>query len=159
MELRTMEQMIPEYLEPCLRKGTKYKGLCKAARAERDFETIETFAPIPVIHEQVEKAMLVLQALAALVVTGVRLNEAQSDAANVAIVLIIFLNGFAGRSQEWEHMKRADLLKQIDAKQHGGRGLNYAIGKVHKTVLQYGDAGKALFPDTIRALLVYFKEI
>ena len=51
MELRTMEQMIPEYLEPCLRKGKKYKGLCKAARAERDFETMEAFAPIPVIQK------------------------------------------------------------------------------------------------------------
>ena len=93
------------------------------------------------------------QCLGAVVAAGAFLNEQQKFAAHVAMVLILFLNGFAGRSMEWEHLTRQQVPDQIDNPEDGGKGLDDLRCKVRKTVKQYADVGKWLFEGTKAAMI------
>jgi hypothetical protein len=78
------------------------------------------------------KAMLDLQSIAAYA-TNSPMSEHLKHAATTAIVTIIYLNGFAGRSFEWNNAKKVDVFKQLDA------GKNWIACKYHKTFKHYGE--------------------
>ena len=70
--------------------------------------------------------------------------------ANVAMVGIIYCNGFAGRSGEWQIMKRQHVVDQIITK-----GLDHLVCPEHKTAQHYGELAKWIAPGTAEAIKVY----
>ena len=76
-------------------------------------------------------------------------TDSTKAAANIAIIGILYLNGFAGRSGEWQIMKKAYVLEQLDA------GADHLIWSNHKTAKVYGDLAKWIAPGTATAIRVY----
>ena len=70
-------------------------------------------------------------------------------AANIAMVGIIYLNGFAGRSGEWQKMKRAYVQDQLN--------MNCAslTCKEHKTSNEYGELCKWISRGTAEAMKTF----
>ena len=135
---------------------SNYKRRCKAARAARDAlknrmdaELLDNFASVDELKAAVHNAMLDLKMLSEIGQSTGGLSETLKHSANAAIVFIVFVNGFAGRSREWESLSASHLRKVLLA------GQAFIACSTHKTAKYYGDVGKGIAPGTARALLVY----
>lgn len=69
--------------------------------------------------------------------------------ANQCLVGIIFLDGFAGRSQEWDLMKLSTVQAALD------EGRDWLLCSTHKTSRTYGDLAKWIAPGVQEALRCY----
>jgi len=121
------------------------------ARYRFDADRIANMADDTVLKEAVRQAMIDLQRLAAECRGRARLPAGVLGRANVIIVGIIWLNGWAGRSGEWQEMESADVREQL------AKGLDYLICPNHKTSDEYGEAVKHLSPGTLEAVKVYLE--
>ena len=65
---------------------------------------------------------------------------------NIAVVGIIYLNGIAGRSHEWQVMKASHVREQIT------KGRDFVTCTEYRTAKGDGELGKWLAPGTIEAL-------
>lgn len=119
-------------------------------KARRDAKRIERLAPPKFLKHAVKKAMIELCLLAeSFEQDGNCATEAEKAYANVLIVGIVWLNGFAGRSGEWKMATREHFHAQVAA------GFQFIECTEHKTAKYYGSLAKHLAPGTIKALQVY----
>ena len=118
---------------------------------ETDGEILESenFAEVADLKAAVKQAMLDLNELCEMAERGETLTSAMLHAANSALMIIIYLNGFAGRSGEWESATSEYVLECL--RKHKW----YIRCKTHKTVKIYGEVGKGLQPGTITAIRKY----
>ena len=122
----------------------------RKVRARKDARRIENLAPPEALKAAVKDAMKELWGLHnRLTQGGGAPTEEDRAFANVIIVGIVFLNGFAGRSGEWKLAKTSHFQEQRAA------GLNFLECDMHKTARYYGTLAKHLAPGTIKALELY----
>lgn len=93
--------------------------------------------------------MIDLRCIAQHYVDAPELPAAARAVANMIIVGIIFLNGFAGRCLEWSLLSLQHVVEQTS------KGLDYVVCKNHKTSRVYGDLAKWLAPGTVAAMECY----
>ena len=150
-EKRQLEQILPEalwyYKQKCL-------GVAKSRRHEKnekDGEILESdeFADVAALKKAVKQAMLDINELCEMAARGETLTSSMLHAANSALMIIIYLNGFAGRSGEWEAATSAYILECL------AKHKFYIRCKTHKTAKVYGEVGKGLNPGTITAIQKY----
>ena len=150
-EKRQLEQILPEalyyYKQKCI---ASQKGK-RSMKNETDGEILESenFAEVADLKAAVKQAMLDLNELCEMAARGETLTSAMLHAANSALMIIIYLNGFAGRSGEWESATSEYILECL------GKHKWYIRCKTHKTVKIYGEVGKGLQPGTITAIKKY----
>lgn len=119
-------------------------------RARKDARRIEALASPDALKAAVKEAMVELWNLHnRLTQAGGAPSEQDRAFANVLIVGIVFVNGFAGRSGEWKLVTSQHFAEQIAA------GKGFLECDTHKTARYYGTLAKHLAPGTIKALQVY----
>ena len=143
-----VNQIATESLCGIKQKTSAQKKRSGRAKGRTDAAVLAEFASADQIKVAVKQAMVDLH--------NIKVNHpseplppAARSAANTAMVGIIYLNGFAGRSGEWQRMDKAHVQKQIHM------GANHLVCSDHKTSEQYGDLAKGVSPGTFRAMQVY----
>ena len=141
-------QMGKESLSDLKQRTSVQKKKAGRAKGRADAALIANFASPDKIKVAVKQAMVDLY--------NIKVNHAveamstaTKSAATIAMVGIIYLNGFAGRSGEWQRMLRSHVQSQIQI------GANHLVCSDHKTAKQYGDLAKGVSPGTFRAMQVY----
>jgi hypothetical protein len=142
-----LQQIIDEQLQGYKRKGMDVRKNQDRAKHMEDAARLEHFPSIEITRAAVHQAMVHLASIANVTADGVDVQLKR--AATTAMVGIIHYNGFAGRSGEWENMKRAHVEEQLKA------GANHLVCHAHKTFDTYGALAKHIFPGTQQAMGVY----
>ena len=145
------EQMAIQNLrEICAKPHSQKAPRCRAqsphGKKDADGEVLDAMmetAPAQDRRHAVLMAMVVLYWVVAAAVGAGQTTAEQLSIANACLILIIYLNGFAGRSMEWTLMKRDGVLKRFA--KHPGR----ISSKKRKTVDTYGPLAKCIFPVTL----------
>lgn len=146
---RCINQLMMESLVPAKKRCAHYRNLASNAKNRADAIRLDALPPRDRMLEGVRAAMLDLLTIAREYKGSTDMSWKARAAANTAMVGIVFVNGFAGRSGEWEAMLAAHVREQLSA------GKDFLICTVHKTMKQYGDVGKWLSPGTIAAITDY----
>jgi hypothetical protein len=116
----------------------------------RDDDATQTLPSIPEIQGQVFQAMCDLITLAAGIKVGtVEVTSEVRAAASAILAIILLLNGYFGRSGEWNIMKIDWVLAQIRS------GKDWLKITWHKTILTSGVLCKWLAPGTIEAIKLF----
>lgn len=116
-------QALHRTLEGWKKACSKNKTISSFSRHAYDSNRLENYAPIVVQKKAILQAMKDLQILRQQHFSSESIPASYRGAANTAIVGIIFLNGFAGRSGEWESMK----IDQVEEMRASGR--SYVVCK------------------------------
>jgi hypothetical protein len=149
-EARELDQLTREFIKITKKNISKEKKKGASMRKQHDAVRLEQMPPVDVIKAAVKLAMMDLHAIRHEANTlrkkaGV-LPDALLRAANVIIAGCLYLNGYAGRSKEWQTMPVREVLPVIN----GDR--DYIIASNHKTVRTYGVLGKYICPGNKKAL-------
>jgi hypothetical protein len=116
-----------------------------------DAERLQALAPIPVLKEAVKQAMGDIYVVWQHFKENNEASEQLRIIADVAAIGILFCNGFAGRSKEWNTMETSKVFKAI------AEGKDYLTTTNHKTVAKYGEIGKWVAAGTWAALKLYIE--
>jgi hypothetical protein len=152
---RCIRLVCEETFGPKKRAANKKKKAHRIRKRQQDRKRLSAMPPTNAIKEAVRQAMTDLNHLAIHALGKDDLPPSLTTASTVMMVGIVFLNGFAGRSKEWEEMPRQAVA---DALAIGGDLVFVSTEETgHKTVGEYGDLGKYLAPGTIAAINDYFE--
>ena len=151
-EKHEVDQMVIETLKLHTRHETKAKKKENGIKKRKDAARLKLIAPTKKIKKAVRKAMKKLQALVGMARAAGHTTPEIRAACNTLLVGIIFHNGFAGRSGEWETILMKDVHRCLNIE-----NLEYIICTEHKTAQYYGDLSKYLFPGTIAAIRCYLE--
>ena len=126
-----------EVLSDYRKDDTRQRKLGNRAKKRRDAMRIAKGYPsVEMQHQAVEKAMAKLSLIHRHAATTGNLSYRLRVEATTAIVGIIHYNSFAGRSGEWQSMKRAHVQEQRENKE------NHLVCDHHKTYDTYGEIAK-----------------
>ena len=129
------------------------KGTCIRKR-QRDRKRLSAMPPVHVIKGAVKQAMVDLSLIASHYRDKDTLPPCLSSACTAIMIGVLYLNGFAGRSKEWQEMLRQRVAEAVAA---GGDFVYVSTEDTeHKTVNTYGDLGRYLAPGTVAAINEYF---
>ena len=148
-EKRILELIEPEIFAPYDRRIAKAQHAAACVKNSFDARLLEDFAPVDAVKRIVYEAMLDLGALALVAKGKTDLAPSERHAATTSFVMILYGNGFAGRSGEWEKLTASAVLCFLQ------EGRNYIECVEHKTAGHYGEVGKGLFEGTIAAVWEY----
>lgn len=145
----SIECFADQTLAPYKRKCSAAKKAADIAKSRADAQRLKSFPEIADIKVAVRAAMVDLLRISHNAnATGAMTGEMRS-AANCALVGVLYFNGFAGRSGEWQKLSRGHVEEQLAA------GKDHVVCKQHKTVKHYGELAKWLAPGTRAALAAY----
>jgi hypothetical protein len=142
-EKRILELIEPELFAPYERRVAKAQHAAANAKSIFDRRLLEDFAPVAVVKRIVYEAMLDLGALALATKSKKDLTPSERHAGTTSFVMVLYGNGFAGRSGDWEKLTACAARRSLQ------EGRNYIECVEHKTAGHYGEVGKGLF-DGIR---------
>ena len=140
-----LESLAQDAVNPYKKRTSKGKVSADKKKFRTDAIRIGKFPLMVDMKTSVRLAMVDLHRLLA---QGEH-TENDEAAANIAMVGIIYLNGFAGRSGEWQKMKRAYVQDQLN--------MNCAslTCKEHKTSNEYSELCKWISRGTAEAMKTY----
>jgi hypothetical protein len=152
---RCVRQLCQETVVPKKRAANKNKKTCRIRKRQQDRKRLSAMPQANVIKEAVRQAMIDLHHVATHALDKEVMPACLTLASTVMMVGIVFLNGFAGRSKEWENMLRKTVADALDV----GGDLVFVSTEdtAHKTVNEYGDLGKYFAPGTVAAIRDYFE--
>ena len=148
-EKRILELIEPEIFAPYDRRVAKAQHAAACAKNSFDQRLLEDFAHVDVVKRIVYEAMLDLGALGVVTKGKTDLTPSERHAATTSFVMILYGNGFAGRSGDWEKLTACAARRFLQ------EGRNYIECVEHKTAGHYGEVGKGLFEGTIAAAWEY----
>ena len=144
-----LQQLQEELLKGYKNQNLDSRKLRKAAKKREDSNRLRSFPGVDVIQTAVKQAMVELFAIVEDYKKNQKVSPEQHRAAITAIIGIIFYNGFAGRSGDWEKLELQQIIDMLD------QALEYLMVIKHKTKDTYGDLAKYLFEGT-RMACKYF---
>jgi hypothetical protein len=99
-------------LAPKKKVAGKHKRHASIRRSQSDANRVAQLPPTPVLKTAVKQAMVDLRTILQHVLAGGELCAGLKRAANVAMVGVLFCNGFAGRSKECNKTPLMHFTKQ-----------------------------------------------
>lgn len=148
---RCIEQLSRESFSQRKKVLNKQKKLESIVKRQHDSERLAKLPPVATMKEAVRFAMVGLRFMSLHAMEMDTLPEKLHSAATAAMVGILWFNGFAGRSKEWELMTMDVVRATISS------NLDYVACPIHKTAPTYGDLGKHLSPGTKDAIADYIE--
>jgi hypothetical protein len=109
---RCIRQFSQECLAPKKKVAGKHKRHASIRRSQSDANRVAQLPPTPVLKTAVKQAMVDLRTILQHVLAGGELCAGLKRAANVAMVGVLFCNGFAGRSKECNKTPLMHFTKQ-----------------------------------------------
>ena len=140
-----LQQLQEELLNGYKNQNLDSRKIRKAAKKREDSQRLRSFPKVEVVQDAVKKAMLQLYAIVTNYKKNGRISPEEQRSATTAIIGIIFYNGFAGRSGDWEKLELHQVTDMLE------RALEYLMVTQHKTKDTYGDLAKYLFEGTREA--------
>jgi len=145
----TIQQLMDEMLHGYNRRGLEYRKLADRKKHRYDAERLENFPSVEAIKAAVLSAMVALASIAKNAEGKSGLEQHLIILAATLIVGIIYYNGFAGRSGEWEAMLKSHVLEQAASDK------DFLLCDQRKTADTYGTLAKYVAPGTMQGMLVY----
>jgi hypothetical protein len=146
-EARHIKQLQGEWVTQLKKRFSKERKVGMMKRKQHDTAMLESMATVDELKAAVSAAMVDLAVIAEQVNKGgIESTPNVIRGANVCLAGIVYVNGFAGRSKEWETLKHAEVQEAITNK------VPYITMKSHKTYSTYGAIGKFLAPGTWAAV-------
>jgi hypothetical protein len=130
------------------KRTSKSKKIASIGKNRSDCAKMKALPPIGDMKGMVKQAMLDLCTISK-ACDGREVTFGERLSANTCIVGIVYYNGFAGRSKEWEVMPAAHVAEQL------AECKDFLVCPNHKTASTYGELGKYLAPGTLDAVKVY----
>ena len=146
---RCIEQLHRESFAQRLKVLSKQKKVESILRRQHDSERLSKLPPVPEMKEAVRLAMIDLRFISLHAIGLDTVPDRLHSAATAAMVGILWFNGFAGRSKEWELMSMDAIREAFSSNR------DYLVCAIHKTAATYGDLGKHLSPGTKAAIADY----
>ena len=144
-----MDRLEFDFLNGAKKRGQKARKLNTLKRSKLDSQRIDNLPPNEIIKDVLNQAMVDLHKLCTMCQTSSDMGHKEKIIANTCLIGILFLNGFAGRSGEWQSMLAEHVQEQMS------QGLDFVICPVHKTSDSYGELAKWLAPGTMEAIKMY----
>ena len=135
-------------------QGYKREGLQVRKQADRrkhqlDASRLQAFPIAEMLKKAVMSAMIHLASIHMATEGHDDMIQHFKLASTTAMVGILYYNSFAGRSGEWEIMKKDHVLQQINA------NADHLVCSYDKTSDCYGDLAKYVPPGSTQAMQVY----
>lgn len=146
---RCIRQFLLESLSQRKKVLSKQKKFGSIRKRQRDAARLAALPPVPVMKAAVRQAMIDIRLVTDHSLAVEHFPAKLHTAATAMMVGIIYLNGFAGRSKEWQLMRLDTVREAISA------GRNFVVCTEHKTAAVYGDLIKYLAPGTMAAIQDY----
>jgi len=122
--------------------ATKAKRVRGNKKKREAAEKLNKFPPVSEIKAAVRLAMVDLRTICNHAAETGKLESGHRGIANVIMAGILWTNGFAGRSFEWQAMTARDVADAIAS------SAEFVVATKHKTDEVYGDIGKWLAKGT-----------
>ena len=130
---------------------SKARRASNAAKNRYDQERLSNFASVDAMKKAVGEAFVDLYVIHRQFQKQDAMPPNVRFAVNVILAGILYLNGFAGRSGEWQIMLLSHVVDQL------GKGIDYLVCPNHKTASTYGELAKYIAPGTVEALKLVIK--
>lgn len=145
----TIEQLIKETLALHKKRCMAYRKTADRLKHRIDADRLQRFPDGDTVKAAVHQAMLDLACISLDAQATGAISHGDKVRANACMVGIIYYNSFAGRSGEWEAMKKQHVLDQIAA------GKEFLVCDEHKTSETYGELAKYVPAGSMQAMKVY----